>query len=211
MTTVSRHDGHVVRRSAGTSGGNVEPATGHPGEPGGVADLLAPGLAVLVCGINPGTRSGELGLHFARPGNRFWKVLHGAGFTPEVLAPADQHQLLALGIGITNLVARTSRAATDLTTGELRAGAVALEATVARWRPAHVAVLGIGAYRTAFRRPAAVAGRQPEQLAGSALWVLPNPSGLQARYQLDEMVALYRPLREAAVGPPPPALARWRP
>ena len=177
-------------------------------DPPGVADLVAPELAVLFCGINPGTRSGALGQHFARPGNRFWKVLAGAGFTPHVLAPAQQDELLGYGLGITNLVARTSRAASDLTPGELRRGATALAVTVAEWRPAHVALLGVGAYRSAFGRPRAVVGRQAEQLEGADLWVLPNPSGLQARYQMADMVVLYRELRDAAFGGPaqrPPA------
>lgn len=163
-----------------------------------VPDVVAPGLPVLFCGINPGIRSGELGQHFARPGNRFWKVLHGAGFTDRLLAPAEQAELLGYGIGITNLVTRPSVGAADLTPAELRDGAADLEARVAHWRPVWVAVLGMQAYRTAFRRPAAAAGRQTETLAGAGLWVLPNPSGLQARYQLAEMVELFTELRTAA-------------
>ena len=164
-----------------------------------VPDLVKPGLAVLFCGINPGTRSGELAQHFARPGNRFWRVLHGAGFTDSVVPPAEQHRLLDYGIGITNLVERTSRAASDLTAAELRAGAAGLEGKVALLGPRWVAVLGVAAYRTAFRRPTARIGRQEETIDGRAwLWVLPNPSGLQARYQLAEMIDLYRQLRVAA-------------
>jgi len=163
-----------------------------------VPDVARPGLAVLFCGINPGTRSGELGQHFARPGNRFWKVLFGAGFTDRLLAPAEQEQLLDYGLGVTNLVSRTSRAAADVTAAELRAGAKALEARVTPLRPGWVAVLGVQAYRRAFARPKARIGRQLETIgAGSGLWVLPNPSGLQARYQLDEMVALFAELRHA--------------
>lgn len=162
---------------------------------GDVPDLLAPHLAVLFCGINPGLRSAELGLHFARPGNRFWKVLHHAGLTDRVLDPAEQADLPARGIGITNLVTRASAAAAELDAAELRAGAARLAALVGEWQPRRVAVLGVQAYRVAFRRPAAAVGRQPEDLAGAALWALPNPSGLQARYQLAEMAALYAELR----------------
>ena len=168
-----------------------------------IPDLVGPGLRVLFCGINPGLWSGAAGLHFARPGNRFWKVLHGAGFTDRVLDPAEQAVLPSLGSGITNLVARTTAAASELSADELRAGAAALERTARRLRPGAVAVVGMQAYRTAFRRPRAGMGPQAEALAGSALWVLPNPSGLQARYQLPEMVAAYAELRRACGIPAP--------
>jgi len=170
-----------------------------------VADVVAPRLRVLFCGINPGLRSAAVGLHFARPGNRFWRVLHQSGFTARMLAPAEQVDLPLVGIGITNLVDRPSAAAAEVSAEELRQGAVLLEEKVARLRPATVAVLGIQAYRTAFRRPRAAVGPQPEGLAGARLWVLPNPSGLQARYQVPEMVALYSRLRvESDDGPGPP-------
>jgi TDG/mug DNA glycosylase family protein len=163
-----------------------------------VPDIVAPGLRVLFCGINPGSVSGQLGQHFARPGNRFWKVLYGAGFTDRLVSPAEQSTLLDFQLGITNLVDRTSRAASDIPSDELRNGAVLLEKKTDLWKPAWVAVLGVQAYRTAFRRPGSTIGRQTDQLAGSGLWVLPNPSGLQARYQLPEMVSLYAELRAAA-------------
>jgi TDG/mug DNA glycosylase family protein len=153
---------------------------------------------VVFCGINPGTLSGELGQHFARPGNRFWKVLQGSGFTDVVLTPADQFALLEYGIGITNLVARSSAAASELSGAELRAGGIRLASFVDEWRPAWVAVLGVQAYRTAFRCPSARIGRQPERIGTAGLWVLPNPSGLQARYQLPEMIDLYSELRKTA-------------
>ncbi|MGH9057007.1 MAG: G/U mismatch-specific DNA glycosylase [Acidimicrobiales bacterium] len=165
---------------------------------GEVPDIVAPGLKVLFCGINPGSVSGALGQHFARPGNRFWKVLFGAGFTARLLAPAEQWDLLSYGLGITNLVGRTTAAAADLAGQELREGARTLERKAARLRPDHVAVLGAGAYRIAFRRPHAAIGPQAERLAAAHLWVLPNPSGLQARYQLPEMVSLYGQLAVAA-------------
>ena len=159
-----------------------------------LADLVGPDLRVLFCGINPGTLSGDLGLHFARSGNRFWKLLCAAGFTESVLLPAEQHVLPGLGIGITNLVARVTAAASELGTAELREGATQLEAKVAMLQPRCVAVLGLQAYRTAFRRPDAVIGRQPEHLAGALLWLLPNPSGLQAHYQLPEMTEMFKSL-----------------
>jgi double-stranded uracil-DNA glycosylase len=155
-----------------------------------VPDVVADGLRLLLCGINPGLWSGWSGHHFARPGNRFWPALHRAGLTPRVLDPAEEGLLPALGIGITNLVPRTTAAAAELGADELRRGARRLEALVARHRPGAVAVLGMGAYRTAFGRPRATLGRQPEPLAGAPLWVVPNPSGLQARYGLDEIAGL---------------------
>jgi TDG/mug DNA glycosylase family protein len=149
-------------------------------------------------GINPGLWTAWSGHHFARPGNRFWVALHAAGLTPRVLDPAEQGDLLALGIGITNLVPRTTAAAAELTPAELRAGGERLAALVARHRIRTVAILGMGAYRTAFGRPRAPMGRQPEPLGGAALWVVPNPSGLQARYGVDEIAALLREAWEAA-------------
>jgi TDG/mug DNA glycosylase family protein len=163
----------------------------------GVPDVVGPGVRVLFCGINPGTLSGALGQHFARPGNRFWKLLAAAGFTDRVLAPTEQDLLPGYGVGITNIVRDTTAAAAELTTEQLSAGGRRLEADVARWAPAVVAVLGMQAYRTAFRRPWAGLGPQPEGLGPAAVWLLPNPSGLQARYQLPEMTAMWAELRAA--------------
>jgi double-stranded uracil-DNA glycosylase len=163
-----------------------------------VADLVGPDLRVLFCGINPGTLSGDLGLHFARPGNRFWKLLCAGGFTESVLSPAEQHALPGLGIGITNLVGRVTSAARELSVAEVREGATQLEAKVKKLRPRCVAVLGLQAYRTAFLRTGAVVGRQPELLAGARLWLLPNPSGLQAHYQLPEMTEMYKTLYKSS-------------
>ena len=160
----------------------------------GLSDLVGSDLRVLFCGINPGTLSGELGLHFARPGNRFWKLLHAGGFTESVLAPAEQHRLPELGIGITNLVGRVTAAASELSVSELREGASRLESKVGDLRPRCVAVLGLQAYRTAFRRPGATIGPQPERIGGTLLWLLPNPSGLQARYQMPEMNQMFSSL-----------------
>jgi TDG/mug DNA glycosylase family protein len=171
-----------------------------------VPDLVRPGLSVLFCGINPGVLSGQLGQHFARPGNRFWKVLHGAGFTDRLLEPSEQGALLDFGVGITNLVARPSKGASDLSAAELRSGAVELAAKAAVLRPQWVAVVGVQAYRVAFGRPRARVGRQDQTIgAGSGLWVLPNPSGLQARYQLPEMIEMFAALRAAISSAPPAA------
>jgi double-stranded uracil-DNA glycosylase len=160
-----------------------------------VPDVVAADLKVLFCGINPGLYSGATGRHFARPGNRFWKALHGAGFTSRLIGPAEQEELLFSGIGITNLCSRTTAAAAELTNDELRQGAVLLERKVARLRPRCVAFLGVQAYRNAFHRPRAQIGPLPEPVADAPAWLLPNPSGLQARYQLADLVALFSDLR----------------
>ena len=162
-----------------------------------VPDVIAPDLRVLFCGINPGLYSGATGHHFARPGNRFWKALAGAGLTDRLLAPDDEEALLAAGIGITNLVARATAAAAELSAEELRTGARALAVKAVRWRPGWVAFVGLGAYRTAFGRPRAAVGPQPETVGPAGVWLLPNPSGLQAHYQLPELVAAFRALADA--------------
>ncbi|MFI9269341.1 G/U mismatch-specific DNA glycosylase [Kitasatospora sp. NPDC052896] len=171
-----------------------------------IPDVSAPDLQVLFCGINPGLWSGATGHHFARPGNRFWPALHRSGFTPAQLRPEQQQELLGLRLGITNVVARASAKADELTWDELREGGAALAERVTRLRPRALAVLGIGAYRTAFGRPRARIGRQPadqlpDELGGGAggteVWVLPNPSGLNAHYSLDALAERFRELREA--------------
>jgi TDG/mug DNA glycosylase family protein len=161
-----------------------------------VPDVIAPRLRVLFCGINPGLYSGAVGHHFARPGNRFWKALHGARFTPRVLSPFEERELLRHGLGITNLVERATAGAGELSAGELRAGAARLRARVSRARPEVVAVLGVTAYRTAFDRPGAVPGPQPEPVGGALGWILPNPSGLNAHYQLPALIEAFAELRE---------------
>jgi TDG/mug DNA glycosylase family protein len=162
-----------------------------------VPDVVGPGLRVLFCGINPGLWSGAVGHHFAHPGNRFWKALAAAGFTEEVLAPEDERRLLDAGVGVTNLVNRTTRTAAELTRDELRQGVRRLEGTVRQWAPASVAVLGVSAYRTGFDRPRATIGLQPEPLAGAPVWVVPNPSGLQAHYPFGRLVEELVAVREA--------------
>ncbi|MEV6978684.1 G/U mismatch-specific DNA glycosylase [Kitasatospora sp. NPDC093806] len=162
-----------------------------------IPDVIAPGLRVLFCGINPGLWSGATGHHFARPGNRFWPALHRSGFTPRQFRPDEQRQLLDLGLGITNVAPRATAKADELTADELRAGGAALTERVLRLRPRALAVLGIGAYRTAFGRRTATIGRQPEGIGDTEVWVLPNPSGLNAHYTLDALAAEFAGLREA--------------
>ena len=162
-----------------------------------VPDVIAPGLDVLFCGINPGLYSGAVGHHFARPGNRFWKALHGAGFTDRVLSPFDERDLLDRRLGITNLVDRATGGAAELSSRELKEGARRLEGKVRRFRPLAVAFLGLSAYRIGLERPAARPGPQEATLGGSRVWLLPNPSGLNARYQLPELVRAFSELRVA--------------
>jgi TDG/mug DNA glycosylase family protein len=162
-----------------------------------VADLIQPGLRVLFCGINPGLYSAITGYHFARPGNRFWPALHRSGFTERLLAPAEEQELLSYGLGITNLVARTTASAAELAPDEIIAGGELLRAKVERYAPHVVAVLGISAYRTAFRQPKAQLGRQPAGLGAAQLWVLPNPSGLNAHYTPAALAQVFAEFREA--------------
>ncbi|GAA1611869.1 G/U mismatch-specific DNA glycosylase [Nonomuraea maheshkhaliensis] len=145
-------------------------------------DVLGPSLDVLFCGINPGLMSEATGRHFARPGNRFWPALHLSGFTPRLLAPAEQHLLPSYGLGITNIVPRASAKASELTREELARGGAELAPKVAQVGPKVLAVLGISAYRTAFARPKSVIGPQDEPVGGVRVWVLPNPSGLNAHW-----------------------------
>ncbi len=158
-------------------------------------DVIANGLDVLFCGINPGLYSGAVGHHFARPGNRFWRTLAASGFTDRLLSPYEERDLLGFGLGITNLVDRATARADELPAEALRDGAVRLEAKVVRYAPGVVAMLGVTAYRTAFGRPGAAVGEQPEPLGDARLWVLPNPSGLNAHYQLQDLARAFGGLR----------------
>lgn len=167
-----------------------------------IPDLVAPGLKVLLVGINPGLMSAAIGHHFGNPANRLWPALHLAGFTPHRLHPRESHELLAYGLGITNLVARATATAAELTAGEIRAGVAPLRALVDRYEPAWVAFLGLTSYRTAFDRPKAVVGEQPETLGRSRIWLLPNTSGLNAHYQLPDLAAAFGALRERAFSAP---------
>jgi len=173
-----------------------------------VRAVIAPDLLVLFCGINPGLYTAAIGHHFGRPGNRFWTALHRSGFTPRVISPYDERELLDLGVGITNIVNKATRVAEELTADDLRAGGAALERTVRRYRPKILAVLGLGAYRLAFTRPKAAIGEQEERVGAARMFVLPNPSGRTASYQMDALERLFRQVREAAGLPD---LSRSRP
>jgi TDG/mug DNA glycosylase family protein len=161
-------------------------------------DVIAPGLRVLFCGINPGLYTAAVGHHFARPGNRFWKALHAGGFTPRVLDPSEEQLLLQFGCGITNVADRPSAAADELSREELMEGGRRLAEKVARYHPRWLAVLGLGAYRTAFGKPKAAFGPQQETIGGARVWVLPNPSGLNASYRPQDFGRLFGELRMAA-------------
>jgi TDG/mug DNA glycosylase family protein len=165
-----------------------------------IPDVLAPGLRVVFAGINPGLYSAATSHHFARPGNRFWPALHRSGFTPRQFRPDEQDQLLALGLGITNVASRATARAAELAPVELRAGALELQEKMARLRPHWLAVLGVTVYRTAFGHPDAIVGRQAAVIGPARVWVLPNPSGLNASWPTPRLVEAFRELREAASG-----------
>ncbi|WP_030166498.1 G/U mismatch-specific DNA glycosylase [Spirillospora albida] len=167
-----------------------------------IPDIVPPEGGVLICGINPGLYSGATGHHFARPGNRFWPALHRSGFTDRLLSPAEQGLLPSYGLGITNLAPRTTARADELTAGELREGGLRLAAFVEEHRPAYLAVAGVTAYRTAFANPKAQIGEQDEMCGPAKLWILPNPSGLNASWTLDKISAEFARLRAAAPGTP---------
>lgn len=164
-----------------------------------VPDLVGPDLAVLFVGINPGLYSGATGHHFAYPGNRFWPALHQSGFTPRLLHPSDDREMLSFGLGMSKLSHRATATAAELTTEELRRGGAALRRLVRKWKPRAVCFLGVGAYCQAFglKKPAGGIGRQPEPFEGADLWVLPNPSGLNANHQLPDFVRMFRDLRKS--------------
>ena len=164
-------------------------------------DVIAPGLDVLFCGINPSLASAATGHHYAHPGNRFWPALHLAGFTPRLLTAADDHTVPRYGLGLTNLVDRPTASASELTVHELQAGALALERLVRRFSPTVLCVVGLGAWREGFRRPNASVGLQSETVAERPVWVVPNPSGLNAHYQLPRLAALFAEVRSYARGP----------
>jgi TDG/mug DNA glycosylase family protein len=165
-----------------------------------IRDVLEPGLAVIFVGINPGRWSGATGFHFAGPGNRFWPALHAAGFTDRRLLPSEVGLLPHYGCGITNLVARTTARADELTDDELRAGRRRLQRKVRRYAPRWVAFVGLGAYRVAFNTPVATVGPQPDTICGARVWVLPNTSGLNANYSAADFAKQFRRLRRAVNG-----------
>jgi TDG/mug DNA glycosylase family protein len=163
-------------------------------------DLIRPGLDVLFCGINPGLVSAATGHHFARPGNRFWPALHLAGFTPRQFRPDEQAELLNLGLGITNVVDRASARADELTRAELAAGGEQLVKKVVTYEPRWLAVVGVTAYRDAFGERKAAIGRQERLIGSTRVWILPNPSGLNAHYTLPKLAAAFAELNAAARG-----------
>lgn len=163
-----------------------------------IPDVIAPDLKVLFCGINPGLYSGAVGHHFAYPGNRFWPAIHRAGYTARLLEPYEAGELLVRGYGLTNFVERATARASDLTRAEFEEGGRRLRQKLTHYRPQILAILGIGAYRKAFNRRQVTVGEQATRLAGTRVWVLPNPSGLNAHYQLDDLARLYAEVREAA-------------
>jgi TDG/mug DNA glycosylase family protein len=159
-------------------------------------DIIAPDLKVLFCGINPGLYSAATGNNFARPGNRFWKVLERAGFTPRRFHPSEERELLDLGYGITNFCKRTTATAAELSNEELNAGGKQLIKRVEKYRPHYLAILGVTAYRTAFKKPKAKLGLQEEKIGETRIWILPSPSGLNAHYQLPDLIELFSELRQ---------------
>jgi len=163
-------------------------------------DVIAPRLKVLFCGINPSLYSAAVGHHFARPGNRFWKMLLDADFTSHLLSPSEENKLLEYGYGITDVVERATAGANEITQSELIEGVQRLTAKVLQYKPKFVAVLGIGAYRKAFMRPHAETGRQIDAIGESTLWVLPNPSGLNGHYQPEQLKHLSQELHKAIGG-----------
>jgi len=163
-----------------------------------IPDLVGPSMRILLVGINPSLYSGWTATHFARPGNRLWRTLHEAGLTERRLHPSESDAILAAGLGITNLVARSTARADELSVDEMRAGVDPLRRLVRQWHPPYVAFLGISTYRVAFGLPRAKVGPQPEAFEGSRVWVLPNPSGLNAHYQQPQLTAAYAALARAA-------------
>ena len=162
---------------------------------GATRDVLAPNLKVVFCGINPSVYSVVVGHHFARPGNRFWPALFNSGFTPRLFAPDEDQKLLEVGLGITNVAARATVAAADLFPGELEAGGAILRAKIEKLKPKFLAVLGIGAFRVAFGPKDAVLGLQDLEIGETRVWVLPNPSGLNAHYKPSDLAQLFREFR----------------
>jgi TDG/mug DNA glycosylase family protein len=161
-----------------------------------VPDVIAPNLQVLFCGINPSLYSAVVGHHFARPGNRFWRSLHAAGFTHRLFSPAEDRALIPLGYGITNIVDRATATADQLSSEELVLGGQQLAAKARQYTPRVIAILGISAYRTAFKQPKATIG-EAAALEDARLWVLPNPSGLNAHYQIQDLAECYQQMRRA--------------
>lgn len=160
-------------------------------------DLIDYDLKVLFCGINPGIWSGATGFHFAKPGNRFWKALHFGGFSDRLLQPSEEHELLENGYGITSFCKRTTARADELSNEEIVQGGDNLIKKIEKFKPQFLAVLGIGAFRTAFSDPKAKLGLQNRQIGATKIWLLPNPSGLNAHYQIADLAKLFGELKQA--------------
>jgi len=167
-----------------------------------VPDVIAPNLQVLFCGINPGLYTAAVGHHFARPGNRFWPALFKSGFTDRLLSPFEERELLKSGLGISNVVSHATATAAELTREDFILGGRKLAAKIKKYQPRIVAILGVGAYRAAFAEQKAGVGEQGRGIHFARVWVLPNPSGLNANYQLPELVRLFAELRMAAEASP---------
>lgn len=158
-------------------------------------DIIAPNLKVLFCGINPGLYTAVVGHNFARPGNRFWPTLHAAGFTPRLYLPEEERGLLDLGFGITNIVDRATASAAELSAAELKEGGGRLVEKVLAYQPQVLALLGISAYRVAFGKANAGIGIQEQTIGNTRLWLLPNPSGLNAHFPPQKLARVYQELR----------------
>lgn len=176
----------------------------HDHAPPGLPDIVAPGLSILFCGINPGLRAAATGRHFEGRGNRFWRVMHGAGFTPTLLTPEDGHRMLDFGYGLTTAVARATARADQLSTQEIASATLDFERKVERYHPRYIAFLGKAALAAMSGVRDIEWGPQSAQLGGARVWVLPNPSGLNRAFSLDALVAAYRELHAAACNPLPP-------
>lgn len=165
-----------------------------------ISDVIAPGIKLLFCGINPGLYTGAIEKHFGRPGNRFWPALFAGGITPRLYSPFEQHLLLLDNMGITNLVNRATARADEVEETELQKGAEVLSEKIAKYKPVAVAILGITTYRTAFKKPKAKLGIQEDVISGAKIWVLPNPSGLNAHFQIKELGLLFAQLKSGVFG-----------
>jgi TDG/mug DNA glycosylase family protein len=162
-----------------------------------VVDLIRPGLKILFVGINPGLYTAYTGFHYARPGNRFWPTIHAAGFTDRLLKPSESSEMLKHGYGMTNVVARASVSASELSKEEYQKGGRILTEKVTRYKPQWVAFVGIQAYREAFNKPKATTGLQPDKIGESKVWVLPSPSGLNAHYKPADFARVFREFKYA--------------
>jgi TDG/mug DNA glycosylase family protein len=164
---------------------------------GGLSEIVASGLSVIFCGLNPALSAARDGHNFSNPSNRFWRVLHLAGFTPRLLRAEEEREILKYGCGITSAVPRPTKSASELKSHDYVDAAPALEARIRTLAPANLAFLGKAAYAAISLRAQIDWGRQPDELAGASIWVLPNPSGLNRAYSVERLAEYYRELRSA--------------